>query len=79
MIVNSNVAPSPIADHETISVVINIHKPKIKPEIRTFRDHKNYSQNHFCNLLLNESKELNNILHTDNVNIQVEILTNTFI
>ena len=32
----------------------------------------------FCNLLLNHSYVLNNILNTDNANLQVIILTETF-
>ena len=44
MIMNSDLIPSPIADHEIISIVINIHKPKHEPEMRTYRSRKNYSQ-----------------------------------
>ena len=29
MIIKSDVSPSPIADHETISSIVNFHKPKI--------------------------------------------------
>ena len=54
LIINSSVTPSPIADHELISVSINIIKPKRKPQVRTFRCLKNYNQNTFCDLLLNE-------------------------
>ena len=78
MIVQSDVSPSTIADHEAISMLINIRKPKNKPEIRTYRCCKNYTSNIFCNLLLNETPSLNKILSTDDVNIQVDILTGTF-
>ena len=78
MIVQSDVIPSPIADHEVTSMLINIRKPKNKPVIRTYRCRKNYTQDLFCNLLLNENLTLNDILYTDNVNIQVDILTVTF-
>ena len=61
-----------------ISIYVNIRKPKRKPEIRTYRCQKNYSQNNLCNLLLNESSNLNNVLETDDVNMQVEIFTETF-
>ena len=78
MILKSDVSPSPFADHEMISIYVNIRKPKRKPEIRTYRCQKNYSQRTLCNLLLDESANLNNILETDDVNIQVEIFTETF-
>ena len=78
MIVKSDVAPSPVTDHELISICVNIRKPKCKPQIRTYRCRKNYSQNAFCELLLNEINSLNSILNTDDVNKQVEIFTNTF-
>ena len=78
MIVQSDVIPSPIADHEVTSLLINIRKPKNKPVIRTYRCRKNYTQDIFCSLLLNENLTLNDILYTDNVNIQVDILTVTF-
>ena len=78
MIMNSDIIPSPIADHEIISIVINIHKLKHEPEMRTYRSRKNYSQNIFCNLLLGEVQRLNNICNTDDVNSQVGILTEVF-
>ena len=49
MIIRSDVTPSPIADHEIISVLINIRKPKKEVEVRTYRTRKNYSPNIFCN------------------------------
>ena len=79
MIVYSNVLPSTIADHEMLSFIVNIRKPKYKPETRTFRSRKNYSQDIFCGLLLDEVPLLNRILDTDNVNTQVDILTKSFI
>lgn len=78
MIVKSDVFPSPIADHEMITVVVNISKPKPEPQTITYRSRKNYNQNIFCDLLLEHSHILNNILHTDNINSQVAILTETF-
>ena len=79
MIVDSDVIPSPIADHEIISIIINIRKPKQEPETRTYRSRRNYNQSTFCNLLLNKTQSLNGILDTDNVNNQVRILTDVFI
>ena len=78
MIVQSEVTPSPIADHEMVSILINIRKPEKKLEVRTYRCRKNYSPSIFCNLLLNEFPILNNILNTDDANKQVKILTETF-
>lgn len=78
MIASSNVFPSSIADHEHISVTINVRKPKKIPELRTFRSRKDYSQNIFCQLLLSEDQALNNILDTDNVSLQVDVLSNVF-
>ena len=74
----SSVSPSPVADHEMISVIINIRKPKPKSQIITYRCRKHYNANNFCNLLLAESSTLNGILKTDDVHRQVHIFTNTF-
>ena len=78
MVISSSVFPSPVADHELLSIVLNLRKPKPKPQIVTYRCRKNYDQNIFCNLLLNETTTLNSILNTDNVSSQVIILTDTF-
>lgn len=78
MIVKSDVIPSSIADHEMISIIINVQKPKYEPEIRTYRSRKNYSQNVFCNLLMDKAQVLNGILNTDDVNNQATILTEVF-
>lgn len=78
MILKSDVEPGNVADHEVISVVINIHKPKQEPITKTYRSHKDYSQDIFCNLLLNNSHLLNRILDTDDSNCQVIIFTDVF-
>ena len=78
MIMKSDVEPGSVADHEVISIVINIKKPKHEPIIRTYRSHKNYSQNSFCNLLLNNAHLLNRILDTDDINLQADIFTKVF-
>ena len=72
MVAHSHVIPSPIGDHEAITVSLKIRLPVL----RTFRCLKNYSQEKICNLLMNEVPIVNGILSTDNVNIQVDILTN---
>ena len=77
-IFNSAVIDCPIGDHEQLTVSLNIRKEKPQPQIKTFRCMKDYSNNLFCNLLLNESHVLNDIIHTDDVNKQVFIFNNTF-
>ena len=76
MVAHSHVIPSPVGDHEAITVSLKLSKPKRLPVLKTFRCLKNYSQEKICNLLMNEVPILNGILSTDNVNIQVPILTN---
>ena len=78
-IVHSDVVSCSVADHELITVTINVRKEKRLPSIKTFRSTEVYSQNKFCELLLNEYFILNGILDTDNVNDQVLIFTNVFI
>ena len=75
MIIHSDVLPSFIADHELITTVLNIDKPKRKPEYRTFRSLRNYNQESLCNTLLDQTSTLNDILLTDDINTQTEILT----
>ena len=79
MIKKSEVAPSTIADHETILTLLSIRKPKKQTTFKTFRCMKNYSQETLYSLLMNNVHILNKILNTDNVSDQVEILTNVFI
>ena len=78
MIVQSEVTPSPIADHEMVSIFINIRKPKKEVAVRTYRCRKNYSSDIFCDSLLNETTTLNTILITDDIDKQVGILTVIF-
>ena len=78
-ILHSDVVPGPIADHELITVIIDIMKPKRQPVIKTFRSLKNYSPDILCNLLLNESNTLGLIMRTDDVDKQVELFTRVFI
>lgn len=78
MVISSDVTPCEIADHELISVHVNIRKPKRQPEIKTFRSLKHYSQDMFCNSILDNVPNLNIILETDDVNRQVEVFNNVF-
>ena len=78
IISGSEVTASHLSDHEQISVEIDVRKPKRKPEVKTFRSLKNYNQNILCNKLLDKVPILNQILNTDDVDKQVDILTSTF-
>ena len=78
LVLHSDAIPSPVADHEMISLTINIQKPKREPQVKTFRCLDDYSPAVLCNSLLDETPNLNSILHTDDVNIQVNIFTEVF-
>ena len=75
MIIQTDVVPCPVADHELISTCVNLSKPKRVPEIKTYRNLENYTPDILCNLLLDQTPILNEILNTDNVDIQVPIIT----
>ncbi|CAF4906847.1 unnamed protein product, partial [Rotaria socialis] len=67
-----------IADHNIITVIANMKKPKRNPITCTFRCMKNYSKEHFCAVLSENIGALNNIYNTDNVDEQVRIFTKVF-
>ena len=77
-ILHSDTIPCPVADHELISVTVNLKKPKRLPTVKTFRDLTTYSPETLCTLLRQQSHILNRIFTTDNVDTQVNIFTNTF-
>ena len=76
MVLHSSVIPCPIADHELITVTINVRKEKTKPECKTFRSLKHYTGEHFCDILLAKTPMLNSIIGTDDVDVQVSTVTN---
>ena len=78
MIVNSDVYPCEIADHDLISVQINIAKPKRQPIYKTLRSMCVYNRDAFCNLILSETGSLNFMLLTDDVDYQINLFTETF-
>ena len=78
-IVNFDVLSCSVADHELVTATINVKKEKRALCTKTFRSLEKYSQNIFCNILLDQSFLLNDILNTDNVNDQVEIFNHVFI
>jgi len=75
LILHSDVTPCHVADHELITMTINIKKTKRPPVIKTFRDFKHYDPQSFRELILSKEMNLLNIPSTDNVNKQVTILT----
>lgn len=78
IVINSDVVPGTIADHDLITITINVSKPKRQPVTKTMRCLKNYNKNYFNNLLLDKTFVLNSIIHTDDVNAQVKIFTENF-
>ncbi|MEL6987305.1 MAG: endonuclease/exonuclease/phosphatase family protein, partial [Bacteroidota bacterium] len=74
-ILDVDVIPGPIADHDLVTARISYRKPKRIPKVKTFRSLRNYSQNKLCNMILNEVHSLNEMFRTDDVNNQVEIFT----
>ena len=77
-VIHSDCEPCPIADHDLVTVSIDINKPKKTPIIKTFRQLKNYDPKGMCNILISKYHDLSRIFRTDNVNEQVEIFTNVF-
>ncbi len=71
--------PQVIADHDLISVTVNVTKPKRQPVKRTFCHLGGYCQFKLCSLFHENFHAMNNILFTDDVNKQVELFTEVFI
>ena len=78
VIISQDVVPQVIADHDVISVVLNVRKPRKLPVVKTFRKLKNYDKDTFCSLLLDNVQNMNNIFLTDDVNKQVDIFNDVF-
>ena len=78
LVLDSDVVPSLVADHELITVTVNLKKPKRTPTIRTFRELRSYTPDILCGLLLQDVNNLNNIFKTDDVDKQVNIFTDSF-
>ena len=76
-IINASVEPCPVADHELISMTINVRKEKRKIVYKTNRNFRNYSNHLFCEDLSRKNLELNSILRTDDVDAQVNVITTT--
>ena len=78
-VISCDVLPCSVADHELITATINVRKEKRAPCTKTYRSLEKYSQDIFCNLLLDQSFLLDDIFNTDNVNDQVQIFNHVFI
>ncbi len=65
-----DVVPHEIGDHELISTTVNITKPKRQPVVRSFRYLGNYTKDSFCIKLLQKTQYFNEIMDTDDVNMQ---------
>ncbi len=72
MILSQEVMLQVIADHDLISVTIDVCKPKRQPDMKTYRHLANYNDGIFCSAVLYKPPELNKILSTDDVNMQVK-------
>ncbi len=59
IVLNHDVVPQVIADHDLISVEINVKKPKRQPVVRTFRHLRDYSKDIFSSILLQNSPIMN--------------------
>ncbi len=69
------VIPSNIADHDLITAMVNITKPKRQPVMKTFCRLGAYSKDVFCDALLTATPALNVISSTDDVDFQARTLT----
>ncbi len=78
-IYSCDVVPQEVADHDLISITVDICKPKRLPVIRTFPHLGHYTKENFCFRLLQKTHNCNMILNTDDVNTQVDILNANFI
>ncbi len=75
IIVTHDAVTQVIADHDLISVRVNVTNPKRQPVKRTFRHLGGYCKLKRCSLLCENSHDMNNIYFTDDVNKQVELFT----
>ncbi len=73
-----DVVPQEVADHDLISIAVDISKPKRIPVVRTFRHLRNYNKDDFCFKIFQNNELFNLILDTDDVNRQVDIYSSAF-
>ncbi len=78
VIATHDVVPHVTADHELISVTVSVTKAKPQP-VKTIRLPGGYCKLKLCSLLLENFHDMINKLFTDDVNKQVELITEVFI
>ena len=66
------------ADHHAVSSMINLRKQRMTPFQIYGRNYPNYSHENFQIQLMQLSNQLNLMCETDNVDTQVQILTDNF-
>ncbi len=67
-----------IADHDLVSLMINIHKPTKQAAVKSTRNFKGYHKDILCSLLCDNVQYLNRIFLTDDVDRQVGIFNDVF-
>ncbi len=75
---HKDVIPSTITDHDQITATINVTKSKRLSVTRTSRHLGAYSKDSLCNALLTAQPALSRIPLTDDVDVQVALLTSVF-
>ena len=79
VILAHDVVPLVIADHDLVSIVINVCKPRKQAVTRTTRNFKYYDKDILCSLLCDNIHFMYNIFLTDDVDKQVCIFNDVFI
>ena len=78
-IYSCDVVPQEVANHDLISIAVDICKPKRSPVIPTFQHLGDYTKKKFFFRLLQKTHNFNMILNTDDVNTQIDIFNANFI
>ncbi len=73
LVFTRNTVPRVIANHDLISIQVNISKPKRKPLTETFRHFWGYSKGILYNPLVSVSHTFNQIMETDDVDLQITV------
>ncbi len=73
LVLTQSVVPQVISDHDLISIKANFRKPKRQPDSKTFRhlDKYEYYKDTLCELLLLEAHKLNQLMETDDFDLQI--------
>lgn len=73
IVISHDVVPNTVGDHDLIAVKVDVSKPKRQQAVKTFRQLTYYTKDVFSSSLVNESRKLNEITLTDDMNAQVNI------